>query len=641
MSGKVLGAHYAPNPVKLTTSIPPTPNCCLIRGSSPRENTRELALRVTKSLSSGEGADELLVFAATPNGETALTQAILSAAGDRGLTEIAAKVRVTTMRAFALEVLANEEARTFTGRDARLLAPFEESFLMQDMLGYGMEPKRLRGMLQFFYKTLSELGDDNPYWLINDQETTTFSQLRACLGFTRGILEPELSNLLVKYLRSSRDALAHWACRQVFVDGYHLHCRASQFAANLLARDSIVATTDAGAAGPANPAKTGTATGGSANPSAGISVFESYPYAKGPAELVEVNPQIDIVETETADEPQRVAHASDTPFSEMAHLRELAQTTNELYVAAPNRVWAKNAAAALAQQHIPVELAFDKRCLTGDIRNLGKCRAEAVLTVLALIANHHDCVAWRSWCGFGDWLANCGALKVLRSHGAKRGVALDGALAHVRELEHETLAAEAAAGLRRIEHAVDTAKRLIKGGDGLSGRELLAYVTANLYGPEANIPDIALQLCLDESDNAENEGNSPSAAEMLTTAFKRMHLPRFRKAGAVRVGGFTDGAGLAVEHVAFVGMVNGFIPELRYFDAARSTKEQRRKIIERDQAMRSITEAMATGSIEYSWFNEAPLELAEKTSMKIERIGLRDGKRMARLSPSALLEDTA
>ncbi len=614
MSEKVAGAQYIANPVKLTTSIPSTPECRLIRGSSVRMNTRKLAAQVSRTLSQGARPEDLLVISATPNGEDALLRAIADEAEALGVPEAAASLHITTMRALALEVLATDEAQAITGRDARLLVPFEESFLMQDMRGYGMDPKRLREMLQFFYKTLSELGDDNPNWLINDQETTTFTQLRECLGFIRGILEPELGNLLVNYLRSSQAALDRWSRAHVFVDGYQSHCRASQFAANLLARESITAA---------------------ACEQVCTTVFESYPYAQGADELLRINPHTEFIKADPQDKPRQSIHACATPADELAHLAEAAQLgAEDLYVATPNRVWARNAAAALAQQGFAVELAFDRNALSGDVRDLGKCQTEAILTVLALIANPHDCVAWRSWCGFGDWLGNCGALAVLRSNGAKQQAALDGMLAQARDLARITQAPESVNGLGRVAQAVETAERLVEGAQGLTGRALLDYVTANLYGPDARTPNLVLQLCLG-SDASEALG----ADQMVTTAFDRMHLPHFRQDGAVRIGSFIDGAGLQVERVLFLGMVNGLSPELRYFDTARTTKEQRSKILGHDRAMISVAEDIAACSVEYSWFGEAPLELAQKARMKIERIGLKSGKRMARLSLSVLVEE--
>ena len=76
------------------------------------------------------------------------------------------EVTVTTPRALALDVLSDAEAMRWSGREPRLLTAYEELFLLEDMKACGLRPKRLREMLKFFYRSWTELADDDPNWLV-------------------------------------------------------------------------------------------------------------------------------------------------------------------------------------------------------------------------------------------------------------------------------------------------------------------------------------------------------------------------------------------------------------------------------------------------------------------------------------------
>ena len=84
-------------------------------------------------------------------------------------------------------------------------------------------------------------------------------------------------------------------------------------------------------------------------------------------------------------------------------------------MAVPNGVWSRNVVAALAAQGVRAETLPDAQPLRGDIRDNARCVPARIATALNLAANPDDAVAWRCWCGFGDYLVNSAALANLRS----------------------------------------------------------------------------------------------------------------------------------------------------------------------------------------------------------------------------------
>ena len=122
--------------------------------------TQQLIERVCSLLSGGEKAGNVLVLCATPQACESFTLRLNAAGEEAGVN--ADEIAVTTPRALALEVLSDAEAVRWSGREPRLLTAYEELFLLEDMKVSGLRPKRLREMLKFFYRSWTELADDDP-----------------------------------------------------------------------------------------------------------------------------------------------------------------------------------------------------------------------------------------------------------------------------------------------------------------------------------------------------------------------------------------------------------------------------------------------------------------------------------------------
>ena len=226
--------------------------------------TQQLIERVCSLLSGGEKAGNVLVLCATPQACESFTLRLNAAGEEAGVN--ADEIAVTTPRALALEVLSDAEAVRWSGREPRLLTAYEELFLLEDMKVSGLRPKRLREMLKFFYRSWTELADDDPNWLLPGEESNVHTLLKDNLALTRSIVEPEAGNLAVNYLRGHAGAVAAHSFAHVLVDDYQRISKASQLLAGLMATETLTIAGDRTAC---------------------VQVYDSYPYAAGLDEFMD------------------------------------------------------------------------------------------------------------------------------------------------------------------------------------------------------------------------------------------------------------------------------------------------------------------------------------------------------------------
>ena len=206
----------------------------LITGEASCGKTEALIERITAMLAGGTNPAGIAVACASPLAAQDFQRRLTARAGEQ-----AAAVRVQPARAFALDVLGTPGAIEATGREPRLLAQFEISFLMEDMKTCGLRPRRLKEMLKFFYRTWTELGDWEEGWLLQGEESSVHTLLKENLAAVRGVLEPEAANLAVRYLTEHEDARAKLQIPHVLVDDYQALSGASQVLMGLLAGESL------------------------------------------------------------------------------------------------------------------------------------------------------------------------------------------------------------------------------------------------------------------------------------------------------------------------------------------------------------------------------------------------------------------
>lgn len=633
----------------MTLELAPTPTAALIEGGVGCGKTAALIARVATFLEDGAAPEDMLVLAATPDAARVLGARLTEAAGERG-----AAIEVTCAREVALGLLASEEGRAFSGRAGRLVTPLELGFIMEDMKTSGLKQRRLREMLKFFYRNWTELAggaDDDDRWLIPGEEADTHALLKDVLRFTGGILEPEAAAMAVRFLLACPEVLASAQRTHVLVDDYQMHSRASQHLANLLARDSVTVAAD---------------------PTAVVEVFDSYPYGEGIGEFTQANEGCERIVLETSHACPAAARAanhlrtsldagaapSDTetegasftaleaadPAAEMAAVADAVQVALEagtnpssIYILAFHPAWERRIARALEARGIAAALPIRGRVAAGDYRDLGRCAPARLLTALALVADPTDALAWRAWCGFGDYLANSAAFADMRAEGETQGKGL------VAMLEKVAVAAPEegfpGTGIGRILDAYRAGRALVERLQGLEGNELIGAL-ADALDLSAEERERTVQLA--SALTAPEPGvNAPSDARaMIARARQRMNAPVFETTeGHVLIGDSAHLTGLTPATLVLCGFVNGFFPTRDFFDATVTTPDKQKLVRATDTRRLYAAAGKATQRLAASWFTSIGLVEAETLKLEIGRVKLRRGERIAVTAPSIYLAD--
>lgn len=630
----------------MTLTLRTAPEAVLIKGAVGTGKTSALVAMAAEKIAAGAAPDSLLVFASTPDAAAQLASR-LEAAGMKG-------VRVTTSRAFCLEVLSAPEAREATGRDPRLVSSFEQAFIMEDMKVSGLKIKRLREMLKFFYRGWTELSGEDPEWLVTSEEETVHGMLKASLGFTRSILEPELAALAWSYLNSHEDALSAVAVDHVIVDDYQQLSRASQFVTNMVAKASVAVAAD---------------------PLACIEVYDSYPYGDGVAELEEAGAQViqleechlcgaslhaaKVLAAELGDADVALGNpngldaalsfaeipcgTSRDEFQSIAdrihQLIDSCVAPEDVFLLVFNKQWARQLKRYLAEQGIAIDGAFGGRIAAGDYRDYARCAPARVITALQLAADPANCLAWRCWIGFGDYLGNSAAVSEIQSWAKDKGYSLLEALQALDAMGSDA-ASLVSGGAGRVVAAYRAGLQVIAQVEGLSGielvRRLVAAVdaTAPASVQETIIPEKVEEMVMAFCSPIPGAATAKVIAATVTDRLTDSHL---EGCGGVRMGTGAHLVGSSPKALLVCGFDNGFIPCRDYFDTTVVTLDKQEKMHQADTRFLYTVLGKATEQMQVSYFTSIDLVGAERLKLKVDRIRLKNGTRMARLTPSEFL----
>ena len=273
----------------------------------------------------------------------------------------------------------------------------------------------------------------------------------------------------------------------------------------------------------------------------------------------------------------------------------------------------------------------------GDYRDLDRCAPARLLTALALVADPTDALAWRAWCGFGDYLANSAAFADMRAEGETQGKGL------VAMLEEVAVAAPEegfpSTGIGRILDAYRAGRALVERLQGLEGNELIDAL-ADALDLSAVERERTVQLA--SALTAPEPGvNAPSDARaMIARARQRMNAPVFETTeGHVLIGDSAHLTGLTPATLVLCGFVNGFFPTRDYFDATVTTPDKQKLVRATDTRRLYAAAGKATQRLAASWFTSIGLVEAETLKLEVGRVKLRRGERIAVTAPSIYLAD--
>lgn len=649
------------------------PSMACLEGVASTGKTTRLMERVGDLVENGTPLDEILVVAASPTAcqEFArrlgryLTERL---PGTKGAAEsgeernACALPRIATARELALEILATDGARAFNGGRARMLLPHETDFLVEDLKTTGVPPKRLREMLKFLHRSLTEMADDEEGWLYSEEEEAVFSSLERYLAAAQATIEPQAANLAVKYLRKAGGTPLY---AHVLADDFTLLSAASQVLCSLLASESLWVA---------------------GNPLAGHQAFDSFPSPHG-LERFAALPQVKTVTlTEAtcgerafeamcrlidADEkadagggeprterlrPTRREGSSEgtlavrawrDPEEELlgeaelvrALLDEGAVSPVDVFVASESPRWRKATVKALTRYGVPAVETIDPRRLASDGRDPAKCRPSRALAALALAARPNDPLPWRTWCGFGDHLLGSRVFERLSRRAEEESVSyraiLESMLAPGAAPEVE---GEPDEDLARVVEAFRRGLAFLEGVDGLAGAQLVERIERCVLDGESDGSEGAGTHALSLTALCGPVGKSDSAAALFDRAYRRLAFPAFEKRDAVRVGSFAQLGGAEPAVLILSGLVNGSFPPTAFFDPEKTSLEKREKMRVQNARLMADVLGKAQGTLGIGVFGQADLQTAVGLKLRIDRIALRDGERVALVSKSSMLE---
>ena len=680
---------------------------CLVKGGTAGAVMGEIVQRVQAVLAGGADPKDVLVLCADPT-SAARMQAELGVArvegddetlAERGAVRVegaggqvagavrvagAGEVQVLTCRELACAVLTDPDSAAATGMSfssgrARLLSAYETDFLMEDVKTLGARPKRLREMLKFFYRGWTELADEDSEWLFTVEEIDTFEFLTCELQYLGAMMEPQVSNLATKALRMEGQVRERFACRHVFVYGYQSLSRASQLLCQLVAGEELVA---------------------GAGPDMGVDVFESYAYPAGVEDFVRLNPAAEVVEVGAqgvAGDKVRDAHSWKTPADEVegtadaiAAAVEAGTNAEDIAVVTFHPWWTQQMARALQARGLQANAWLGAPKLHGDIRELDRCLGLRTVTLLRLLADEHDGMAWRSWFGFGDYLARSNQFAEMRRrvcgmHIGEGCTVAASKRAEVRAQEAASACGKGATcGDARDAHGVDTTCGDAYGGStversacgvgaacgdvrgacgasvarpsahgdvhgdlaaygidldsdlkplfaevrDLRGPKLLAYLVETLAGPDVPLPaSVRPLLAL---------GPDADAAQMAAELDRLQFFSGVPARAGVTVASFAALADIDFDQVFIVGFANGLFPRADYFDLTKVTVDKQAKMGERDAHAARAMAGLGTRGLHVGSFERCERMLADRMGVKQVRIYAADdfGREMVEVAPS-------
>ena len=630
----------------LGSSLPaPLTPRVLVRGHHNSGKTSQVLAHVADLMEVGADPASILVVAANP-----------TAAAD--LCRVLAGVRVTTARAFELELLSAPAARALTGRRPRVLADFEEQFLIEDLRTTSLAGKRIKGMFGFFQRSWTELADDDMgSFILDAQEYLLHSAAKGHLAAYDAMHPCEVSNFAVNYLRACPGPQEAAGLLHVVIDDYQSLNRASQMVFELVEPQTLWAFAD-----PAHAAQ------GS----------DPFPYLKGLEEFVERNPGAVVVDldgpsasgavgaaevlvasgfTSTAspctveNRGKEVAESAydvpalgtplpgvealtfTTPREEfdgvadrVVALLEEGVAPASIVVAVPNRSWGTNMAKALGARGTATQLLGRKQAVGGNLRELEACGSSRMYTALALLADPGDALSWRCWCGFGDYLARSNVFGAIEKEAAEREVSVP------RMLDEMYRAGEASTAARQaFFEAYRQGMAMVEELGGMHGAALVAELASGL-GLEGVPPVVA----------AARDAAGPEAdAAAIFAELQRLVIDPalVGDEGGVRVVEYDLLTGIKAAHVFVVGCMNGWFPEHAYFDLAEADFEHRRRM---DMDCRAGVYALAGAATEglvFSGFELCDLESAERLKLKGYRVRMTpEGARVTTVKRSDVLD---
>ncbi len=603
-----------------------------IEGPARSGKTEAMLLAIARLIEQGSDPSSIAYIANTAFACQAARERLAKMLPE-DLAHKAAEVEMGRAADFCIRVLKTPEAHAFNGRVARVLSADERNFFLEDMKTMGQPVRRLKKMLDFFFAKWSNLEPESE-WIEPGEELNSRKLMARLLKSEHAMLPEEVAPLAYTFLRSDAGSGERKAFAEVFVDDFQNLTRAEQDCACLLAANRLIV------AGNIEQAS------GKANANAlGFSLFEA---ARQGVQVIKLNTTYGNAEAQSfvaSVLKQEFAHQDttehlgkgilelvkwNTPEEELAGIAELVRhdiqeglTERDICLMAPNKLWARTAAKELAKRGVKSTQAAFMTRLGGDPREASRCRALIAYIKLSLLADPGDVVAWRAWCGIGNYLTNSDAWLGLVEFSEKNEIELIEGLVKAAEMLD--------CGQEPFLRAAEIVKRheeglaFIEKAKGRKGFALLRAIGASELGEFETLQELM-------------QGDE-NPRELHALALEALNAPQFNEdPHLVRIMGYGDVSGLEFKSIYALGAIDGFIPGRDAFETV-STDENRSNSLCRWRKLFCDALSKSTDSLLISTFSKADLETAERTKMLVRRVRADGGKRVALLSPSSFIAE--
>ena len=552
-------------------------------------------------------------------------------------------VRIESVAQCEIDILSQDQTKACTQRNPRILSDFEYNILIEDMKVCGLKPKRLREMLKFFYKEISELGDEKEHFIQDSEESDVYQTLCENLRLRAGMLREELSSVAYKFMRDFHEDATPFMYDYVLVDDFQNLNRASQLFVEKLAKKSLLV------AGCANEQ---------------VKTMEPYPYPQGflSFELTHQSSKV-IYLSKSFRSPKRISSMANSLISEgglneKEKVKESRKTESDvhfvewtypndeflgiaryikhrlndeihptsprdIFVAVPNKIWAAALAKVLRANDIAADEVVDRYALRGDPRSLDKSLDLQAYTRLNLVADPTDVVAWRSWCGFGDYLTNSNHWFRLEKYAQDENIGIIEALKRASEQGDKELFT----GAKILSERYTKACAFIEKASKKQGFSLVNECNPS----QSDVPPKDFMSLLAPLAGYE------SAQELLVRANKRMQLS-FGDENKVRIGLLHTSCGMEFDTVIIMGAIEGFYPARKTIGVELDDEHiVQVRLQERREWYSAIVKARY--ALVCSTIQKDESSAAEKLGMYAHRIRMENGKSLAILAPSPYLEE--
>ena len=129
-----------------------------------------------------------------------------------------------------------------------------------------------------------------------------------------------------------------------------------------------------------------------------------------------------------------------------------------------------------------------------------------------------------------------------------------------------------------------------------------------------------------------------SASDLLASAMQSFEGPRPHGKGTVAVLTYRETIVAKADTLVIAGFVNGFIPKGDWFDLTKTPIAKQPGLRAEDARLVTALMSAAQHSLVFSAFDSIDLETALRLRLKIDRIRMEKGRRMASISPSIFLQ---